>query len=261
MIHIGNAKNKKIIILVLLLVSCACLHEQFEGLLCVSVYDGDTFELQNGEVVRLIGIDSPEHFEPGGDIARDYLSSLILNKEVVLVQGDQERDDYNRLLRYVYIEGICVNEKMIQKGYAEVRYISEDNPHWEYYIHLEVEAEKEKAGLWKCGVFQPRSLVDWDENISVIEWENAGKYVNQYVIVKGTIVDTYNSGKVCFLNFDPDHYFTVVIFECDFPNFQEPPEVYYLGKNVYIAGIIKEYKGNPEIIVKTPAQIKVLNGS
>jgi micrococcal nuclease len=247
-----------IFIFVLVIANCSCIQNPQN--LCVSVYDGDTFELQNGEVVRLIGIDSPEHFEPGGDIARDYLSLLILNKKVVLVQGDQERDNYNRLLRYVYIKGVCVNEKMIQKGYAEVRYISKDNPHWEYYIHLEVEAEKEKAGLWKCGVFQPRSLVDWDENIPVIDWENASKYVTQYVIVKGTIVDTYNSGEVCFLNFDSDH-FTVVIFECDFPHFSEPPEVYYLGKNVYIAGIIKEYKGTPEIIVKTPAQIKILNSS
>jgi endonuclease YncB( thermonuclease family) len=75
----------------------------------VSVYDGDTFESENGEVVRLIGIDSPEHFEPGGHIARDYLSSLILNKKLVPVPGDQELDTYGRLVRYVQVGGICVS--------------------------------------------------------------------------------------------------------------------------------------------------------
>ncbi|MBU7048081.1 MAG: hypothetical protein HXS54_16730 [Theionarchaea archaeon] len=72
---------------------------------------------------------------------------------------------------------------------------------------------------------------------------------------------TYNSGIVCFLNFDTDYqYFTAVIFATDFPGFPVPPEVFYLHKKVYIIGIIKEYNGSPEIIVKTPNQIKTISG-
>jgi micrococcal nuclease len=260
--HRRNYNKKRMLLFIgLVLATCACLHEQAEGLLCVSVYDGDTFELENGEVVRLIGIDSPEHFEPGGDIARDYLSSLILNKKVILVPGDQELDAYNRLLRYVYVDGICVNEEMIRKGYAEVRYIGEDNPNREYYLELEIEAEKNEVGLWRCKIFQPRSLVDWNSDIPVINWKDADQYYGQYVIVEGTIVDTYNSGDACFLNFHPDwaSYFTVVIFACDFPEFSDRPEIYYLDRMVQVIGIIKEYKGSPEIIVKTPAQIRIVN--
>ncbi len=37
------------------------------------------------------------------------------------------------------------------------------------------------------------------------------------------------------------------------------PEVFYLGKTVHIIGIIKEYNGSLEIIVKTPDQIRILN--
>ncbi|MBU7009679.1 MAG: hypothetical protein HXS46_03250, partial [Theionarchaea archaeon] len=54
------------------------------------------------------------------------------------------------------------------------------------------------------------------------------------------------------------HYFAAVIFACDFPGFPKVPEVYYLGKKVQIIGIIKEYNGSPEIIVKTPDQIKII---
>jgi len=49
-----------------------------------------------------------------------------------------------------------------------------------------------------------------------------------------------------------------VIFASDFPEFAMPPEFLYSGKTVHIIGIIKEYKGSPEIIVKTPDQIKVI---
>jgi DNA/RNA endonuclease YhcR with UshA esterase domain len=88
----------------------------------------------------------------------------------------------------------------------------------------------------------------------------ADNYYNQCVIIEGTIVDTYNSGEVCFLNFHTDYqYFTAVIFACDVSGFPYPPDVYYLGKKVQIIGIIKEYKGSPEIIIKTPNQIRILS--
>ena len=50
------------------------------------------------------------------------------------------------------------------------------------------------------------------------------------------IVDTYNSGNACFLNFDPkwQQCFTAVIFACDLPGFAGPPEVYYPGKKVQV---------------------------
>ncbi|MGD2250613.1 MAG: thermonuclease family protein [Candidatus Methanofastidiosia archaeon] len=234
----------------------AGIQEQSEAY-CIAVYDGDTITLSTNEQVRLIGIDAPELSEPGGDIARNYLGCLVLYKEVTLVKGDENTDSYGRLLRYVYVNGVCINEEMIRTGYAEARYMPEENR--EYYIALEIEAETRKLALWKCTVFQPRSAVDWND-IPVISWRDAGKYVTQYVIVKGTIVDTYNSGDVCFLHFHTEwqSHFSVVIFACDIPGFPVTPDVYYRGKTVNIIGVIQEYKGTPEIIVKTPDQIRIL---
>jgi micrococcal nuclease len=229
-----------------------------DTLICTSIIDGDTFRLSNGETVRLIGIDAPELNQPGGEESREYLAQLILNKGITLEKGYEERDKYNRLLRFVYIGNLCINEEIIRQGYAEARYLTE-NPLREYYIQLEMEAETAKAGLWRDNIFQPRSNLRWGEDIPVITWSDAENYYNQYIIVEGTIVDTYNSGIVCFLNFHIDYqYFTAVIFATDFLGFPFIPEVFYLGKKVYIIGIIKEYNGSPEIIVKTPGQIRIL---
>jgi micrococcal nuclease len=226
---------------------------------CTAIIDGDTFRLETGQTVRLIGIDAPELSQPGGEKSREYLAHLILGKNISLEKGYQDQDKYNRLLRFVYIGDVCINEEMIRQGYAEARYLFSDDPMREYYIQLEIEAETARAGLWSDKIFQPRSQVNWDTDIPVITWSEAHNYYNQYVIVEGTIVNTHNTGTVCFLNFCTDYrYFTAVIFACDFFGFPKSPDTYYLGKPVYIIGIIKEYKNSPEIIVKTPDQIRIL---
>jgi micrococcal nuclease len=229
-----------------------------DTLICIAVIDGDTFILETGEKVRLIGIDAPELSQPGGEESRDYLAHLILNKGLTLKEGYEDRDKYNRLLRFVYTGDVCINEEMIRQGYAEARYLTDSL--LKYYIQLEIKAETAKAGLWSANIFQPRTNLRWREDIPVITWSDAHKYYNQYVIVEGTIVNTHNSGIVCFLNFDTNYqYFSAVIFASDFLGFPFIPEIFYLGKKVYIIGLIKEYNGSPEIIVKTPDQIKILN--
>jgi micrococcal nuclease len=211
--------------------------------------------------VRLIGIDAPELSQPGGEMSRQYLAHLILGKRISLDKGYEDRDKYNRLLRFVYIDNVCVNEEMIRQGYAEARYLSPDDPIREHYIQLEIEAEITKAGLWNDNIFQPRSQLNWDYNfLPLINWSDADKYYGLCVIVEGTIINTHNSGIVCFLNFHTNYdYFTAVIFASDFPEFTMPPEFLYSGKTVHIIGIIQEYEGSPEIIVKTPDQIKILD--
>jgi micrococcal nuclease len=250
--------NKTIFLYFLLISAIVGCTQQLTTISGIKIIDGDTFRLETGETVRLIGIDAPELSQPGGEVSREYLAHLLLGNPITLERGYEDSDKYNRLLRFVYINGLCINEEMIRQGYAEARYLPE-SPIRDYYLQLEIQAEDTKAGLWSDNVFQPRFNLDWDANLPVITWVNADKYYNQYVIVEGTIVDTYNSGIVCFLNFHSDYqYFTAVIFACDFPGFPDPPDTYYLGKKVQIIGIIKEYRNSPEIIVKTPDQIKII---
>jgi micrococcal nuclease len=90
---------------------------------------------------------------------------------------------------------------------------------------------------------------------------DAHKYYGEKVIVEGTVVAAFNSGKACFLNFHKNwkKYFTAVIFQSAFDKFPEHPELYYKDKKVRITGVIKEYKGKPEIVLKHPSQIKVVD--
>ncbi len=91
----------------------------------------------------------------------------------------------------------------------------------------------------------------------VLRWDQAADYVGQTVTVEGDVLDTFDSGKVTFLNFDEGRTFTVVIFASDYPAFAQPPEDMYWRKRVRVTGRIELYQERPEIIVESPEAIEI----
>jgi hypothetical protein len=66
-------------------------------------------------------------------------------------------------------------------------------------------------------------------------------------------------GHPTFLNLDrpyPHQFFTVVIWGKDRSKFGEP-EKRYRNKNICVKGLISVYRGQPEIVARTPGQVKV----
>ena len=84
------------------------------------VIDGDTIVLEDGTHVRLLGINTPEKNEKYSEESTSYLGDLVLNKSVYLEKGRDDRDRYNRSLRYIYLgnDKGSVNEKLVENGYA-----------------------------------------------------------------------------------------------------------------------------------------------
>jgi len=87
------------------------------------VIDGDTIELHNGEVVRLLGVDTPERGENGYEEATAYTTQL-LNRQVVLTYDKDRRGYYGRLLAYIWHEDNgqlkCWNIALIKAGHSEL---------------------------------------------------------------------------------------------------------------------------------------------
>jgi DNA/RNA endonuclease YhcR with UshA esterase domain len=96
--------------------------------------------------------------------------------------------------------------------------------------------------------------------IEVVNWQDTAACAGRVVTVEGQVVDTYNSGKVVFLNFDEDyrHTFKVIIFPDAWPLFPQPPEIMYRGRLVRVTGQVEMYQGAPEIIVEIPEAIEIL---
>lgn len=107
-------------------------------LVVTHVVDGDTVDLDNGETVRLVGIDTPERGECGYDEARDALVDLVDGKRITLGASDEDRDRYDRLLRYVDVGKVDAGLQLIKQGLAIARYDSRDgygrHPREDHYV-------------------------------------------------------------------------------------------------------------------------------
>ena len=114
-----------------------------------SIVDGDTFKLTDGKSVRLIGINTPETDERCGTEAKQQLSSLILGKSVYLEKDISETDQYDRLLRYVYADGIFINDRLVYNGYAYAVEYAPDTKYSEQFQDSENSASSNGRGcLW-----------------------------------------------------------------------------------------------------------------
>ncbi len=96
----------------------------------VDVVDGDTVDLDNGETIRLVGIDAPEMGTCGSQEAKDAVENGVLGRQVALQPSDEDRDRYGRLLRYVIVDNYDVGGALLSAGLAIPRYNSTDGYGW-----------------------------------------------------------------------------------------------------------------------------------
>lgn len=96
----------------------------------VKVYDGDTvtvdvdlgFKIKHRVILRLYGIDTPEirgEERPEGLVSRDYVADKILNKDIIIETFKKAGDKYGRWLATIYVDGVNLNQELVEQGLAE----------------------------------------------------------------------------------------------------------------------------------------------
>lgn len=131
--------------------------------------DGDTIAVNmNGklESVRMIGVDTPETHKPNtpvqcyGPAAAAFTKNLIGGSSVRLEADpeSQNRDRYNRLLRYVYLpDGRLVEAELIKGGYG-FAYVDFPFSKSDAFVQYQQVARTAHAGLWgNCAPYQESS--------------------------------------------------------------------------------------------------------
>lgn len=141
----------------------------YSDILVKRAVDGDTIQLESGERVRLIGIDTPEMhisdklyrdsqrtaqdirtIQALGRRAYEFTRNLVEGKRVALEFDVEKHDKYNRLLAYVYLkDGTFVNAKIVEEGYASLLTIPPNVKYAELFLKLYQKARNNKRGLWK----------------------------------------------------------------------------------------------------------------
>lgn len=130
------------------------------------VLDGDTLEITRygrAEKIRMIGIDTPETVDPRkpeqcfGAQASDYTKNLLSGRSIKLEFDPLvgERDKYNRLLAYVWLDEKMINDLLVSEGYAhEYTYRSQAYKYQNRFKAAESFARQNQLGLWSsatCG--------------------------------------------------------------------------------------------------------------
>ncbi len=129
------------------------------------VVDGDRIIVSGVGTVRLIGIDTPETNysfgnEPecfGEEATRRTESLLVAADEVWLETDVRDRDQFDRLLRYVWIvtelpsgdeEVSLLNEALVRDGYALARTYKPTIAHQDALDEAERAAIRTAVGMW-----------------------------------------------------------------------------------------------------------------
>lgn len=93
----------------------------------IRVIDGDSIEVEkDGQAieVRYIGINAPEYHSEEkreADIARRKNIDLVMGKTIWMVKDVREKDQYGRLLRFVFVDQVFVNLELVRQGAARVQ--------------------------------------------------------------------------------------------------------------------------------------------
>lgn len=113
------------------------------------VIDGDTVEIDTGERVRLLGIDTPERGQVYYSEAKTRLKKLVENRFVALESDQTNKDKYGRLLRYIFLDSRLVNQILLEEGYAHILIIEPDEKYADLLLESEKKARESGLGLWK----------------------------------------------------------------------------------------------------------------
>jgi endonuclease YncB( thermonuclease family) len=121
------------------------------------VAEGDTIEVRHrGRLrdVRLVGIDTPEVFfgaECGGAEASDSIKRMLeVGEKVTLIRDSSQdnRDAFNRLLRYIEHGGRDIGRRQIRRGWAKVFVFESPFQRVSKYRKVQKRARADDRGVW-----------------------------------------------------------------------------------------------------------------
>lgn len=150
-------RSKMIAVLLVAVLAVALLGMQMTGMfvaegivLVERVIDGDTIVIEGGERVRLLGIDTPEKGQKYSLEATRFLENKVLNKYVKLESDVEDKDKYDRLLRWIFVGDDFVNLDLVKEGHAKTLFYA-DVKYRTILSEAEIGAMARGLGVWNPG--------------------------------------------------------------------------------------------------------------
>lgn len=221
------------------------------------VIDGDTIVLEEGQQVRLVGIQAPKlglgrpNFMdwPKANDAKDFLVQSTLGKKVQLYVGQQIVDHNRRLLAHVVTEdGKWLQEEMLLHGWGRVYSFPDNRRIVREMLAIEKTARAQHLGIWA------------DDYYAIQSPDKVGP-VGSFQIVEGKVLAVAKNKEMVYLNFQ-ENWRTDFTVEIKFASVEwflsEGIDIMQLqGQTISVRGWV-ENKNGPMIEVTHPEQIEIL---
>lgn len=168
--------------------------------------DGDTIKVildKKTYTVRMLAVDTPESVHPTkgieyyGKEASEYTCNKIKNANKIEIEYDQnsdKTDKYDRLLVWVFVDGILLQKDLVENGYAKVAYLYDD-----YKYTKELEKVQELASAKDIGIWneEAKNKYNNENNITISKEETthaktsiteASEYSKKDIIIIGLLL-------------------------------------------------------------------------
>lgn len=153
----------------------------------IGIIDGDTFVIEGKHKVRLRHTQAPEMGNCGSEEAKNLLTKLIDNKEVIF--ENEIPDPWGRKMAMVFVEGLNINLEMVKSGTS--RYYHDVTPYEEAMKKAGQDAEANKLGIFaKC-----ESITPPDPKCAIKGNIRRGREQNKYYL-PGGVCPQYPFAKV-----------------------------------------------------------------
>lgn len=229
-----------------------CTPQDAEAVSIRHVHDGDTVVRDDGERIRLIGIDTPElarDARPAEDYAlaaRDHLRALVAEADSLSARyGPERRDDYGRLLAHLYADGRNLQAELLEAGLATPLFIPPNLGHADCYRQATGTARDARRGIWQLPQYRPRTAASLNGN------------ERGYHIVTGTVQRVGRSRCCIWLNLDDDFALRIEHEHLDLfsANLFEGIE----GHEVEARGFIYHRNNEQRIQIRHPADLVIMH--
>ncbi|MCB9663554.1 MAG: thermonuclease family protein [Alphaproteobacteria bacterium] len=149
--------------------------------LVISVYDGDTMTLENGDKVRLRWVNTPElkPHEPFSDEARAFTERMVHRQVVTLDPSPDGRDGYGRLVAGVSTPEGDLSLGLLEAGLAHVFVIPPDPTDIAPLLAAQERARAARRGIWTTEAYQaPLHITSFHANAPGPDEDNVnGEYL------------------------------------------------------------------------------------
>lgn len=232
-----------------------------ESLSVSEVIDGNSLLLEDGQLVRLAGIQAPR--APVGaepEVAKTWplslaaattLAALIGDDKVTLAYSGRRLDRHGRILAHATnAAGQWLQAALLRKGLARVDSYPDNRTGVSEMLALESQARREQLGLWRHPLYAVRRAEDAEQDVGTFQ------------LIEGRVLKVAIVGGRAYLNFGEDWRsdFTLVIEPAQRRQFEAEglDPRFFEGRRVRARGWLG-YRNGATITVTHPEQIEVLD--